>query len=57
MNAAIPHAARAALLGRGFSNKRIALELGVTIHHEEAVAVPIATGGIAVAGRRPARST
>ena len=26
-------------------------------HHEEAVAMPIATGGIAVAGRRPSRST
>ncbi len=26
-------------------------------HHEEAVAMPIATGGIAVAGRRPARTS
>jgi len=26
-------------------------------HHEEAVAMPIATGGIAVAGRRPTRTS
>lgn len=32
-------------------------ELASGVHREEAVAMPISTGGIAVAGRRPARST